>query len=715
MQVAEILSDLTSLRVCDHHDALALVTVNDRISASRLPSENLPSGKSKDDDPTDSADDDLRRAKELVELHYEIKARHVDGRVDGELVQARERVDRKRSHQPKQARLKPSRTPGRTVPPMSDAVRRGIPANRAASSGAINQSEEFPNPVQRSVVLLLPPPLTPGSSRVTLLPENYKYLPSGWQGKHTMATTVDAKLLKKTKFPPEFSRKVDMTKVNIEVMKKWIAGKISDILGNEDDVVIELCFNLLEGSRYPDIKSLQIQLTGFLDKDTAKFCKELWSLCLSAQENPQGVPKELLEAKKLELIQEKIEAEKAAEEARRQKEQERTREREMEQLRRRERNDRNRVGRRGGARGGRDFDRRRSPPRRHSRERFREPPARREFDSYVPSGPRRGRYPSRSPSRSRSRSRSVSSSRSPPPRRQRHASRDKGDRDRHRNRDKPRRRRSVSNSVSPDRADRHKRPRRRSPVYGDRARSNSHSDSSRSRSPRRDDRRRPRSVSSHSSSRSRSRSPPESEKGAARRRRSSPYSSRADKRESPADIAKARKSRDHRRLSRSRERDDHRRRRYSRSVSRSRSRSRGRSRTASSSPRRGGGDSRSRTRSRSRSRGPRDRKRRRSLQRYAPAARRRRNTSSVSVRSDKRQRMTDQEEPSARGSSSPPPPEKSSSADQKPKDTEENRTTTTRARISSTELREKLLREKLVAMRRNTSTDQVGSHSQSSK
>jgi serine/arginine repetitive matrix protein 1 len=56
----------------------------------------------------------------------------------------------------------------------------------------------------------------------------------------------------------------------------------------------------------PDIKSLQIQLTGFLDKDTAKFCKELWLLCLSGQQNPQGVPKELLEAKKLELMQEKV-------------------------------------------------------------------------------------------------------------------------------------------------------------------------------------------------------------------------------------------------------------------------------------------------------------------------------------------------------------------------------------------------------------------------
>ncbi|KAI4288545.1 MAG: hypothetical protein L6R35_002196 [Caloplaca aegaea] len=157
-----------------------------------------------------------------------------------------------------------------------------------------------------------------------------------------MATNVDAKLLKQTKFPPEFGQKVDMKKPQLTRPHRWIAGKISDILGNEDDVVIELCFNLLEGSRFPDIKVLQIQLTGFLDKDTPKFCKELWTLCLSAQSNPQGVPKELLEAKKLELIQEKIDAEKAAEEAQRRKEQERTRERNIDSIRQRERADRGR-------------------------------------------------------------------------------------------------------------------------------------------------------------------------------------------------------------------------------------------------------------------------------------------------------------------------------------------------------------------------------------
>jgi serine/arginine repetitive matrix protein 1 len=42
-----------------------------------------------------------------------------------------------------------------------------------------------------------------------------------------MATGVDAKLLKSTKFPPEFNQKVDMTKVNLQVMKKYVRSHSS--------------------------------------------------------------------------------------------------------------------------------------------------------------------------------------------------------------------------------------------------------------------------------------------------------------------------------------------------------------------------------------------------------------------------------------------------------------------------------------------------------
>ncbi|KAJ5455257.1 hypothetical protein N7475_010378 [Penicillium sp. IBT 31633x] len=279
-----------------------------------------------------------------------------------------------------------------------------------------------------------------------------------------MASSVDAKLLKQTKFPSEFNKKVDMTKVNIEVLKTWIASEISKILGNEDDVVIELCFAHLEGQRYPDIKSLQIQLTGFLDKDTPKFCQKLWSLCLSGQDNPQGVPKELLEAKKLELMQEKLDAEKATEAARRQRDQDQSREVELDNVRRQERSDRGRGGRGGdyGSRGGRsfggrDFSRRSSPPRDRdrSRDRFRDPAARRDFDSYVPAGNHRGRRPSMT----------LSNARSPP---SKPSSPSRRSRDEPRHRPRERRARSPNEAVSPERRIRGGHRRRSSPDYGDR-------------------------------------------------------------------------------------------------------------------------------------------------------------------------------------------------------------------------------------------------------
>lgn len=37
-----------------------------------------------------------------------------------------------------------------------------------------------------------------------------------------------------------------MTKVNLEVVKPWITQRVTEILGFEDDVVIEFVFNQLE-------------------------------------------------------------------------------------------------------------------------------------------------------------------------------------------------------------------------------------------------------------------------------------------------------------------------------------------------------------------------------------------------------------------------------------------------------------------------------------
>ncbi|KAF8242393.1 PWI domain-containing protein [Wilcoxina mikolae CBS 423.85] len=188
-----------------------------------------------------------------------------------------------------------------------------------------------------------------------------------------MASGVDAKLLKSTKFPPEYSKKVDMQKVNLEVMKQWIAQKVVDILATEDDVVIDFIFGMLEEDRFPDPKKIQLNITGFLEKDTPSFCKQLWNLLLSAQANPQGVPTELLEKKKEELRLQKLETEKAAEQQRLRREKEDTKGREIDNVRQREREER------GGGGGGR---RNNGPP----------PPRRR---SETPPSSARGSRPSR--------------------------------------------------------------------------------------------------------------------------------------------------------------------------------------------------------------------------------------------------------------------------------------------------------------------------------
>lgn len=41
-----------------------------------------------------------------------------------------------------------------------------------------------------------------------------------------------------------------MHRIALTFLPRWIANKISEILGNEDDIVIELCFGLIEGTRY---------------------------------------------------------------------------------------------------------------------------------------------------------------------------------------------------------------------------------------------------------------------------------------------------------------------------------------------------------------------------------------------------------------------------------------------------------------------------------
>lgn len=47
-----------------------------------------------------------------------------------------------------------------------------------------------------------------------------------------------------------------MEKVNLDVIKPWITNKLIEILGVEDDVVMQYVFNMLESEKVKDLYSL---------------------------------------------------------------------------------------------------------------------------------------------------------------------------------------------------------------------------------------------------------------------------------------------------------------------------------------------------------------------------------------------------------------------------------------------------------------------------
>lgn len=128
---------------------------------------------------------------------------------------------------------------------------------------------------------------------------------------------------------------VEMAKVKIDVIKPWIATRVTELLGFEDEVLINFIYGLLDvkvlippllkqklASRVfvhshrliraasvwqeADGKHLQIQLTGFMEKNTGRFMKELWGLLTSAQNNQSGVPQQFLDAKAEEAKKKKV-------------------------------------------------------------------------------------------------------------------------------------------------------------------------------------------------------------------------------------------------------------------------------------------------------------------------------------------------------------------------------------------------------------------------
>ncbi|KAI6203408.1 Serine arginine repetitive matrix protein [Aphelenchoides besseyi] len=124
----------------------------------------------------------------------------------------------------------------------------------------------------------------------------------------------EQKLLKTMRFDKALDTKVDIRKVQIDVIKPWITKKLTSLLGIEDDIVSEFCFAQLEEKDLNPKRlqvseqssnwkpKLQINITGFLNARRAReFVSELWTLLVEAQESPDGIPESIINKKMEEL------------------------------------------------------------------------------------------------------------------------------------------------------------------------------------------------------------------------------------------------------------------------------------------------------------------------------------------------------------------------------------------------------------------------------
>lgn len=91
------------------------------------------------------------------------------------------------------------------------------------------------------------------------------------------------------KCPQIYEAKITISKVNLEVINRWVTERITEILGFEDgdgmffeffqpdvltlsaDICVGTAINYISMNPKPDPKKLQLDLTGFLEKQVYIF------------------------------------------------------------------------------------------------------------------------------------------------------------------------------------------------------------------------------------------------------------------------------------------------------------------------------------------------------------------------------------------------------------------------------------------------------------
>ena len=70
-------------------------------------------------------------------------------------------------------------------------------------------------------------------------------------------------------------------------VRSWITQKITSILGFDDEMVIDYCIAQIEEPEAEELnpKRIQLNLTGFLEKNAKPFMEELWHILIDLSKN----------------------------------------------------------------------------------------------------------------------------------------------------------------------------------------------------------------------------------------------------------------------------------------------------------------------------------------------------------------------------------------------------------------------------------------------
>jgi len=94
---------------------------------------------------------------------------------------------------------------------------------------------------------------------------------------------------------------IDIHRINLPVIDKWIEARVLKELGFDDDVLVGMICNKIREEPL-NVKALIVDLSMFLGNEAKlKFVTDLWTLFLEAQQSPDGLPQSLVDLKKKEL------------------------------------------------------------------------------------------------------------------------------------------------------------------------------------------------------------------------------------------------------------------------------------------------------------------------------------------------------------------------------------------------------------------------------